>query len=617
MADNKIMIVESPNKVHTIQKIVGDKIKVIASVGHILKLSTTGKNNLGIDFENWEPKMIPDPLKKTIITELKNTTKDASEVLIATDPDREGEAIASNLITTLKLEDKYKRIKYNEITEEAINFAIDNPLSIDDDLVKAQKTRRMLDRIIGFRLSQLMKQKVKNTPTNPSAGRVQSIALKLVCDREKEIEEFNPIIYSKIFADLGNELKASLYLKDSKDFEDNTWLTREKSQIIYEELLKSNYELEVNDIAISQRKEAAYTPFKQSILYKEAKYNSRTVQSSAQKLFETGLISYPRTDSTRLSQSFIDKAQKYIANNYGQEYIAKEVKGFAGTQDAHEAIRPTSIELTPELAKKEYKLSEIDFYIYKIIYDKTIMSLMASPVKEIYRFNLINGLHNFRLSFSKIIFNGYYAYSGKTEDLNIPDYKKGQKIKVNNFEKEDKETLPPARYNEGSLIKKLDDIKVGRPSTFASTISVIKQRLFVETKEGSLHPTEFGKVVLDKLLTSFPKTINEEYTAKIETKLDLISEGNEDYKKVMQKFWDSFNERYDDIESTLEITILKSEELDEKCPECGSNLIYRYTKIKKQKFIGCSAFPKCHYIRNLEKTKKRFFKKYKKTEEKQ
>lgn len=607
----KIMIVESPNKVHTIQKIVGDEIKVLASVGHILKLSTGGLNNLGIDFENWEPKMIPDPLKKTIISELKKAVKNADEVLIATDPDREGEAIANNLITTLKLENKYKRIKYNEITDEAIKFAIENPLEIDKNLVEAQKTRRMLDRIIGFRLSQLMMQKVKNGPTNPSAGRVQSIALKLVCDKEREIENFNPILYSKINANLINGLSVPLYLKENKEFEDNTWLNREQANITYNELLNSNYELVVDDISVSKRKESAYTPFKQSVLYKEAKYSSKTVQSSAQKLFEAGLISYPRTDSTRLSESFINKAQKYITNRFGENYVAKEIKGFAGSQDAHEAIRPTYIELTPEEAKTKHDLNEIDFYIYKIIYDKTIMSLMTCPEKENYRFNLVNGNNNFRMSFSKIIFDGYYAYLGKEEIINIPKLQIGDILKVGEFIKEDKKTLPPARYNEGSLIKKLDDIKVGRPSTFASTISVIKQRLFVELTDGHLIPTEFGKIVLEKLLTSFPKTINEEYTAKIEAKLDLISEGKEDYRELMQKIWDSFNERYDDVKDQINITVLEVNKLDENCPLCNSQLVYRYTKIKKQKFIGCSAFPNCHYIRNIETQNKGFFRRRK------
>ncbi|ENY54173.1 DNA topoisomerase I [Metamycoplasma alkalescens 14918] len=605
----KIMIVESPNKVNTIQKIVGDKIIVLASVGHILKLATGGINNLGIDFENWEPKMIPDPLKKTIISNLKKATKNADEVLIATDPDREGEAIANNLITTLKLENKYKRIKYNEITDEAIKFAIENPLEIDKALVNAQKARRMLDRIIGFRLSELMKKKVKNAPTNPSAGRVQSIALKLVCDREKEIEEFQPILYSKINVLLKNELEAILYLKNNKDFEDNTWIDQEHAKKIYADLLASDYKLLIDDIVVSKRTESAYTPFKQSVLYKEAKYNSKTVQSSAQKLFETGLISYPRTDSTRLSESFVAKARNYIKEKFGEAYIAKEIKGFSGKQDAHEAIRPTRIDLDPEAAKNQYDLNEIDAYIYKIIYDKTIMSLMTCPKKEIYKFNLKNSGQNFRMSFSKVIFDGYYAYAGKEETIQIPNLKIGDVIDAKEFIKEDKQTQAPSRYNEGSLIKKLDDIKVGRPSTFASTISVIKQRLFVELIDGHLVPTEFGKVVLEKLLSSFPKTINEAYTALVETELDLISEGKEDYKKLMQDFWNKFNARYDDIKDQIDITTLELNKLNEQCPLCNADLVYRYTKIKKQKFIGCSAFPKCNYIRNIDNPGRKYFRK--------
>ncbi|ENY68699.1 DNA topoisomerase I [Metamycoplasma auris 15026] len=608
----KIMIVESPNKVNTIQKIVGDEISVIASVGHILKLATGGINNLGIDFDNWEPKMIPDPLKKSVISNLKKATKNAQEVLIATDPDREGEAIANNLITTLKLENKYKRIKYNEITDEAINFAIKNPLEIDKDLVNAQKVRRMLDRIIGFRLSELMKKKVRNAPTNPSAGRVQSIALKLVCDKEKEIETFIPIEYSKINAKIQNELEAILYL-ENKEFEDNTWISPQKANDIYSELLNSDYKLSVTEINKSKRTEPAYVPFKQSVLYKEAKYSSKVVQSSAQKLFETGLISYPRTDSTRLSAGFLEKARNYIKKQFGDAYIAKEIKGFSGAQDAHEAIRPTKIELTPSLATEQYQLNEIDAYIYKLIYDKTIISLMAPPKKEIYRFNLKNKENNFRMSFSKVIFDGYYTYLGKENTIEIPSLKVGDLLNVNEFIKEDKKTTPPSRYNEGSLIKKLDDIKVGRPSTFASTISVIKQRLFVELVDGYLIPTEFGKIVLEKLLSSFPKTINETYTAKVEAELDLISEGKKDYKVLMQDFWEKFSARYDDIKEKIDITTLEMNKLDEKCPLCNSDLVYRYTKIRKQKFIGCSAFPKCNYIRNIEDNKRKFYFKKKST----
>ncbi|MGX9394954.1 type I DNA topoisomerase [Mycoplasma sp. 1781] len=607
----KIMIVESPNKIKTIQKIVGDQIKVIASSGHILKMATSGTNNLGIDFENWEPEMIPDPMKKSTISDLKKATKNASEVLIATDPDREGEAIASNLISTLKLKDKYKRIRYNEITDEAIKLAVENPSEIDENLVRAQKSRRMLDRIIGFRLSQLMMQKVKNAPTNPSAGRVQSIALKLVCDREHEIETFDPIIYSKIEAIIDNDVNIPLYLKKDKKYEDNTWLTNEQGEKILFELLNSNYELIVDDINVSKRKESAYTPFKQSVLYKEAKHNSQAVQSSAQKLFENGLISYPRTDSTRLSETFVKKARKYITEQYGSQYVAKEIKGFSGAQDAHEAIRPTYIELTPELALQKYNLNNIDFEIYKMIYDKTIMSLMSCPEKEIVRFNLHNGNNNFRMSYSRILFDGYYIYSGKESLINIPNIKIGDIIKAKDFIKEDKKTLPPARYSEGSLIKKLDDIKVGRPSTFASTIKVLKQRIFVEPIDGHLVPTEFGKVVLEKLLTSFPRTINEEYTAKVEEKLDLISEGKEEYKTLMKKFWDSFNERYEDIKDQLNVTILEPAKPNESCPLCNAELVYRYTKLTKQKFIGCSAFPKCNFIKNIDNPVKKFYRRKK------
>ncbi|MGX9339351.1 type I DNA topoisomerase [Mycoplasma sp. 1890] len=607
----KIMIVESPNKIKTIQKIVGDQIKVIASSGHILKMATSGTNNLGIDFENWEPEMIPDPMKKSTISDLKKATKNASEVLIATDPDREGEAIASNLISTLKLKDKYKRIRYNEITDEAIKLAVENPSEIDENLVRAQKSRRMLDRIIGFRLSQLMMQKVKNAPTNPSAGRVQSIALKLVCDREREIETFDPIIYSKIEAIIDNDVNIPLYLKKDKKYEDNTWLTNEQGEKILFELLNSNYELIVDDINVSKRKESAYTPFKQSVLYKEAKHNSQAVQSSAQKLFENGLISYPRTDSTRLSETFVKKARKYITEQYGSQYVAKEIKGFSGAQDAHEAIRPTYIELTPELALQKYNLNNIDFEIYKMIYDKTIMSLMSCPEKEIVRFNLHNGNNNFRMSYSRILFDGYYIYSGKESLINIPNIKIGDIIKAKDFIKEDKKTLPPARYSEGSLIKKLDDIKVGRPSTFASTIKVLKQRIFVEPIDGHLVPTEFGKVVLEKLLTSFPRTINEEYTAKVEEKLDLISEGKEEYKTLMKKFWDSFNERYEDIKDQLNVTILEPAKPNESCPLCNAELVYRYTRLTKQKFIGCSAFPKCNFIKNIDNPVKKFYRRKK------
>ena len=615
---NKLLIVESPNKVNTIQKYLGDDYKVMSSVGHILKMSTTrGEYRLGIDFENWEPIMSIDAAKSAVIKDLKEAVKDADEVLVATDPDREGEAIAQNLVNILKVENKYKRIKYNEITKEAIENAIKNPLEIDQNLVKAQKTRRMLDRIIGFKLSNLMKQKIKNSPTIPSAGRVQSIALKLVCDREKLIQNFIPILYSKIEASLIDDSVAVFYYPENKDFDnDNTWIRPDKIESLFETINKNKI-LEVINKKNSSRKEPQIIPFKQSILYKEAKYSSQVVQSAAQNLFETGLISYPRTDSTRLSASFIAKAKSYIIEKYGKEYVVNEIKGFSGDQDAHEAIRPTDIYLTPLKAKEKYNLSDVNFNVYTLIYNRTLCALMTVPVRQIYSYELLNYSDHinsfFRMSFSKVTFDGYYKVLGYEEDKNIPEYEIGQKLDVKEYIREDKETQPPARYNDGSLIKMLDDIKVGRPSTFATTVSLIKKRLFVTTVNNSLHPTTFGMLVNEKLISGFPETITEEYTAQVEEKLDEISEGKIDYKNLMEEFWNKFNNHLANATETIEISVLPQELVNEKCPNCGSELIYRYTKAKKQKFIGCSNFPACHYVRNIDgseaKFKKRFWKK--------
>ncbi|QKX41014.1 type I DNA topoisomerase [Metamycoplasma hominis] len=606
--ENKIMIVESPNKVNTIQKIVGDNIKVLSSIGHILKMSTSGMGGLGIDFENWEPKMVIDPSKRKIVSELKEAAKNASEVLIATDPDREGEAIANNLVNTLKVQDKYKRVKYNEITPDAINYAIENPLTIDENLVNAQKARRILDRIIGFKLSQLIQRKVKNTPTNPSAGRVQSIALKLVVDKEEEIAKFIPTLYSKIEAHTADEQIANFVYRDNLDFVgENEWIKREKVDDILAQL-NQNKSLQVIDFKKSIRSEAMVVPFKQSILYKESQYSSATVQIAAQKLFEMGLISYPRTDSTRLSSIFIEKSQKFIAQKYGKEYIATEIKGFSGDQDAHEAIRPTDISLLASEAQQKFNLSNEETNVYKLIYEKTLMALMATPKREIYQYELKNGQYNFKMSYSKIIFDGYYKIFDKKQESIIPNYKVGDIIKVLEFAKLDKETKAPARYNDGSLIKMLDDIKVGRPSTFATTVKIIKDRLFVETKNNSLYPTDYGKLVLEKLIQGFPTTINEEYTASVENQLDLISEGLSDYKILLKDFWNNFNLQLQNVNETMETDFLPQEILQEKCPLCGHDLLYRYTKSKHQKFIGCSNFPSCRYIRNIDNEKPKFFK---------
>ncbi|MBN0919360.1 type I DNA topoisomerase [[Mycoplasma] gypis] len=590
----KLLIVESPNKEKTIQKYLGEEYKVMASNGHILKLSVSGQGQLGINLETWEPKYNIETNKKAIVKKLKEAAKKASEVLIATDPDREGEAIAQNLVDYLDIADKYKRVRYNEITKTAIQEAIANPQEIDNDLVAAQKARRMLDRIIGFKLSKLMKQTTKNAPTIPSAGRVQSIALKLVCDKEKEIEAFIPVKYETVQAKIDGDITADCYLKPSV-LEKNTWLTPEIASSVLDN--KTNT-LEVKDFKVSQRRDSEITPFKQSVLYKEAKYSSKIVQEAAQKLFEYGLITYPRTDSTRMSQRFIETAKEFVANKYGKEFVAENVKGFSGQQDAHEAIRPTSLDLSPQQARAEHNLSAQHAYIYELIYNKTLMSIMKPPVREFYQYDLADGGYGYKMSFSKIIFDGYSLVKKAEEDSKkIPVYEIGQKIPVFKYIHEKKQTQPPARYTEGSLIQMLDEIKVGRPSTFATTISVIKKRLFVERQKNSLVPTEFGKVINEKLVENFKEIINEEYTSEVEAELDKIAEGDLDFRKVMDDFWTDFQRVFETASQNMTVSSLDKQYVNEKCPNCDRELLYRYNKSNKQRFIGCEGFPSCKFVK--------------------
>ncbi|WP_161937547.1 type I DNA topoisomerase [Mycoplasmopsis meleagridis] len=609
---DKLVIVESPNKVETIKKYLGDQYDVMASVGHIMKLSTVGTMGLGIDLENWEPKYVIDSEKKEIVNGLKKASKKAKIVYIATDPDREGESIGEHLVNNLKIKNKYYRIKYNEITSEAIHNAINNPKKIDENLVNAQKTRRMLDRIIGFRLSNLMKYKLSNSPKNPSAGRVQSIALKLIVDRENEITSFKPIEYFKVDALLKNnnqEIKAHIYMPNH-EADKKSWIFNDELTYIRGELEKEpTKEIIVENIKVSTRKNNLISPFKQAVLYKKSPYSAVVTQNAAQKLYEGygdgGLISYPRTDSTRLSEVFINNARKYIENKFGKEYILDEIKGFSGDQDAHEAIRPTDISLTPNEAKEKYALNDYEYKIYKLIYENTLKALISPPVKEIKNYTFKKNDLIFKISTSQTTFKGYYVIKDDNDDENedeintVLDYKIGEKVKVIDFEISNHFTKPPARYSEGALIEALDIIKVGRPSTFASTIKIVIEREYANNIDGYLHPTEFGTVVLDKLLKGFPKIINESYTAKVEDELDKIAENKQDYKEVMNDFWFRFNKSYNEANDLLEKTAITTNILDEKCPldggDLGGDLLERSSKFGR--FFGCSNYPECNYIR--------------------
>lgn len=611
---NKLVIVESPNKIKSIEKYLGKEYKVMASVGHIVYLPSSGLHRFGIDLETWEPSYKIDPKKSDIVKELKAAVKKADEVLIATDPDREGEAIGENLVTFLKLkENEYSRIKFNEITKEAVNKAVSKPGKLDMDLVSAQIARRILDRIIGYKLSSLMRRKVTNTTSSPSAGRVQSIALKLVVEREREIEAFIPVQYITVDALISKDVEASLYFPNQK--EHKTWLM---SEDIEEVKSKFTGSLTVTSVNISKRKDTKFTPFKQSALYKKADsslgMSAKAVQSAMQRLYEGygegGLISYPRTDSTRLSDTFVKQAQGYIINSFGKEYVSFDIKGVAGDQDAHEAIRPTSLGMTPDKARSLFSLSPPEAKVYNLIWTHTIQSLMKVPERELLRYELEDNGLNFRMSTSKVIFDGYYKVTGMPEIKVIPKMSKGEVIKVADYIVEDHETKPPGRYNDGSLIEKLDNIKVGRPSTFATTVNILKSRDYVTLEGRSMKPTIFGITVSDKLIKAFPNIINEEYTAKLEEELDGIAESKYDYRKILDEFWSNFEEKLALASSTIEVTRMMSVKAGKQCPKTGHDLIIKKNKRDGTTFFGCSSFPECTYTESDPNSKRVYKKNY-------
>ncbi|WP_426460888.1 type I DNA topoisomerase [Mycoplasma hafezii] len=600
---NKLVIVESPNKVATIQKYLGSDYNVIASVGHILKMKTTGQYALGIDFENWEPEYKLDITKRKIVGEIKKAAKEADHVYIATDPDREGEAIASHLVSYFKVEDRYSRIKYNEITKDAILKSIENAGELDLALVDAQKARRMLDRIIGFRLSTLMRGKLKNAPGTASAGRVQSIALKLVVDRENEILAFVPEKYAKLHAKLENNPIFAYYYNANNPSDRKDWIFNDELKQIQDDFAKLPLELKVTEVKSTTRTVPAVQPFKQAVLYRKSSLNSQSTQFAAQKLYEGygdgGLISYPRTDSTRLSQTFIDEAHKYIENKWGKDYVATEVKGFSGDQDAHEAIRPTNIALTPESAQALYpEMNDAEYKVYKLVYETTLQALIKQPIREVKSYTYQTDKYTFKNSYSKIKFDGFYVVTGKQTDDIDPEYQEGQTVKVDEFVFEEHETKPAPRYNDGSLIEALDNIKVGRPSTFATTVKIIKERNFVKRINNQLVPTEFGIIVLKNLINAFPNIINEGYTAQVEEELDEISESKIQKDQVMQEFWDRFLKEYENAAEKIEPYTFKLYELDEPCPEDQGVLLIRSNK-RGQKFVGCKNFPSCKFTRSL------------------
>ena len=595
----KLVIVESPSKSKTIEKYLGKDYKVVSSKGHIRDLATTGKYGLGVDLDNgFKPSYIPIKGKSSVIKELKKDVKDSSIVYLASDPDREGEAIAWHLKDALGIKDNnYKRVLFNEITHDKVIEAINNPTVIDDNLVKSQETRRILDRIIGFRLSKLLQSKIGAK----SAGRVQSVALKLIVDREREIEAFNPEEYWKIVA-IFDEFEAELF----KYKNDTIELHNEKEANAVLNALSTDYVVE--SIEKKEKKRKSKFPFITSTLQQEAStklgFSARKTMSIAQKLYEgidledetVGLITYMRTDSVRLSDDFVRPALKYIEENYGKKYVGyvKKAKKNENVQDAHEAIRPTSVLRDPITVKKF--LSNDEFKLYSLIYKRTLASLMADAVVNQTVIVFDNNDYKFKTTGSIMIFDGYlkvYKDYESNENTILPEIGDKDVCSTTNVECSQHFTQPPSRYSEARLIKELEELGIGRPSTYATIIDTIKSRDYVVLEDKKFKPTKIGIETTDKLQEFFSDIINTDYTREMEEDLDSVADGKLVWNSVLQKFYDLFEPRVKNAFSDMEKN--GPEETGEKCPECGNPLVVR--KGRFGEFVACSNYPECKYIK--------------------
>lgn len=598
-----LVIVESPSKSKTIEKYLGSDYKVVSSKGHIRDLSTKGKYGLGIDVENdFKPDYITIKGKKSVITELKKDVKDSKFVYLATDPDREGEAISWHLYDCLGLNDNnYKRVVFNEITKNAIIEAFKHSRKIDQNLVNSQETRRMLDRIIGFRLSKLMQAKTSGS----SAGRVQSVALKLIVDREREILAFKPEEYYKISADF-EDFKAELFKYKNKDIELKN--ETEANKVLNE--LDSLFLVSSVDRKTKNKKSPLpfITSTLQQVASNKLNMGAKKTMSVAQKLYEgielenetVGLITYMRTDSVRLSNEFVSATNEFVKREYGKEYVGgvKVVKQKENVQDAHEAIRPSSIERTP-LSVKPYLTSD-EYKLYRLIYYRALASLMKDAKTDNTTIILDNNDYKFKATGQILSFDGYLKVYGDYEDVSnekLPELNEADKLTSEKIESEQHFTKAPARYTEAKLIKELEELGIGRPSTYATIMDTIKTRGYVKVEEKKFVPTEIGIEITDKLQECFSHIINVKYTANMESDLDKIAEGNENPVKVLREFYDDFEPSVKEAFTKMEKK--PPEETGEMCPNCGSPLVIR--KGRYGSFTACSNYPECKYIKNEPK----------------
>ena len=613
MAD-KLIIVESPAKANTIKKFLGGSTKVVASMGHIRDLP---KSKLGVDVENdFEPQYINIRGKGDLIKSLKKDAKTANKVYLATDPDREGEAIAWHLANILDVnEEKITRVTFNEITKTAVKKAIESPRDIDKNLVDAQQARRVLDRIVGYKISPVLWKKVKR---GLSAGRVQSVAVKLIVDREEEIEKFIPEEYWNIYVDLLKEkdkksFEARIANKDGKKIEIHS-----KEQV--DEILKDieNAEYIVKEVKKGEKKRTPAPPFTTSTMQQEASrkinFTLKKTMSVAQGLYEgvklpnghTGLITYMRTDSTRISDEARAAAKNYVFNTYGEKYYENRFyRTNKDAQDAHEAIRPSHIELTPDDIK-QYLTSD-QYKLYKLIYNRFIASQMSAAIYDTMQVTINANNYDLKANGQNLKFKGFMALyvegtDGEKEEESgmLPNLEENEKLEKKDIRPKQSFTEPPARYTEASLVKALEEKGIGRPSTYSPTITTILERRYIEKQQKQLIPTELGKIVNKILTENFADIVNEQFTANIETRFDRISEGNEIWKDVIREFYGPFMKEVEKVESELEHVELKDEESDVICEKCGRNMVYKFGRFGK--FLACPGYPECKNTKAIVET---------------
>ncbi|MGN1012959.1 MAG: type I DNA topoisomerase [Clostridia bacterium] len=605
----KLVIVESPSKAKTIKKYLGGDYEVIASQGHIIDLPSS---KFAVDVDNdFKPEYKTMKGKANIIKEIKEHAKGKDVVYLATDPDREGEAIAWHIKNLLNIKDDEKcRIEFNEITKNAVKKAVEKPRVVNQALVDAQQARRILDRIVGYKLSPLLWKKVKK---GTSAGRVQSVALKIIVDREREIREFKPEEYYLMYAKLekGEDIVLAKFYGD-KDGRINL---KDKKQV--ESIIKKidNKEYEVVDIKKSERRKNPPAPFTTSSLQQEASrklgFGVKKTMMVAQKLYEAGFITYMRTDSTRLSDDAKKMAKEYITSKFGKNYyLNREFKAKENAQDAHEAIRPSHLDAVMELGRDEEKL-------YNLILNRFLASQMSVAVYDTTRIKVDVEDYIFYINGSTIKFDGFMKLyiegkddKAKTkvdieeeeddEERVLPEFSVGEILKQKELKADKKTTEPPARYTEASLVKVMEEKGVGRPSTYAPTISTIEDRLYIEKEGRYLKPTELGEIVNKLLEENFKEIVDVKFTADMENKLDEVAESKQNYVEMLREFYEPFNKNLTEVQDKIEKVKIPEQETDVICEKCGKNMVIKQGRFGK--FLACPGYPKCQNIKPYNET---------------